>query len=59
MPYICGMNDILNKYYEEKLLYKQEHPTIPLTIWNYSEKVQYDNLWDDITIQTRGLVTDN
>lgn len=53
------MNEILNKYYEEKLVYKQEHPTLPLTIWNYSEKVQYDNLWDDITIQTRGLVTDD
>ena len=40
-------------------MYKQVHPTLPLTIWNYSEKVQYDNLWDDITIQTRGLVTDD
>jgi RNA ligase len=30
-----------------------------LTIWNYSEKVQYENLWDEITLQTRGLVTDN
>jgi len=52
------MNEVLNKYYEEKLLYKQQHPTLPLTIWNYSEKVQYDNLWDEITLQTRGLVTD-
>jgi len=40
-------------------MYKQVHPTLPLTIWNYSEKVQYDNLWDDITMQTRGLVTDD
>jgi len=40
-------------------MYKQVHPTLPLTIWNYSEKVQYDNLWDDITTQTRGLVTDD
>ena len=52
------MNEVLNRYYEEGLVYKQVHPTLPLTIWNYSEKVQYDNLWDDITIQTRGLVTD-
>jgi RNA ligase len=52
------MNNILDKYYEEHLVYKQLHPTLPLTIWNYSEKVQYDNLWDDITLQTRGLVTD-
>jgi hypothetical protein len=53
------MNETLNKYYEDGLVYKQVHPTLPLTIWNYSEKVQYDGLWDDVTIQTRGLVTDD
>jgi RNA ligase len=40
-------------------VYKQVHPTLPLTIWNYSEKVQYENLWNEITLQTRGLVTDD
>ena len=40
-------------------MYKQVHPTLPLIIWNYSEKVQYDSLWNDITLQTRGLVTDD
>ena len=53
------MIEILNRYFDEGLVYKQVHPTLPLTIWNYSEKVQYDNLWDEITLQTRGLVTDN
>lgn len=51
--------ETLNRYYEQGLVYKQIHPTLPLTIWNYSEKVQYENLWDEITLQTRGLVTDN
>lgn len=53
------MIDVLNKYYEEGLVYKQVHPNLPLTIWNYTEKVQYENLWNEITIQTRGLVTDD
>ena len=53
------MIEKLNKYYEDGLLYKQVHPTLPLTIWNYSESVQYGNLWDEVTLQTRGLVTDN
>lgn len=53
------MLEILNSYFEKGLVYKQVHPNLPLTIWNYSEKVQYENLWDDITLQTRGLVTDN
>jgi RNA ligase len=53
------MLDTLEKYHQEGLLYKQVHPTLPLTIWNYTEKVQYDGLWDDITLMCRGLVTDD
>jgi hypothetical protein len=53
------MLEKLNKYYEDGLLYKQVHPTLPLTIWNYSEKVQFENLWDEVTLMCRGLVTDD
>ena len=53
------MLDTLNAYFEKGLLYKQTHPTLPLTIWNYSEKVQYEGLWDEVTLQARGLVTDD
>ena len=49
----------LNRYYEDGLLYKQTHPTLPLTIWNYNEKVQYEGLWDEVTAQCRGLITEN
>lgn len=40
------------------LLQKNQHPRQPLLIWNYSRKVQYEGLWDDITLSARGLVTD-
>jgi RNA ligase len=53
------MLEKLNEYHEKGLVYKQIHPTLPLTIWNYSEKVQYENLWDEITLMCRGLVTNN
>ena len=53
------MIEILNKYYSEGLLYKQSHPTLPLTIWNYSEAVQYEQKWDEVTTMCRGLVTDD
>jgi len=53
------MLEKLNEYFEKGLVYKQVHPTLPLTIWNYTEKVQYEGLWDEITLQTRGLVTDD
>ena len=51
------MLNTLEKYYKDGLLHKQTHPTLDLTIWNYSPIVQYERLWDDITIQCRGLVT--
>jgi RNA ligase len=49
----------LHKYREDGLLYSQVHPSLPLTIWNYSEKVQYEGLWDEVTLMCRGLVTDD
>lgn len=53
------MIEILRKYENDGLLYSQIHPTLPLTIWNYTDKVQWENLWDEITLSCRGLVTDD
>jgi RNA ligase len=53
------MLETLEKYHKDGLLHKQTHPTLDLTIWNYSPKVQYERLWDDITMQCRGLVTNS
>lgn len=53
------MLERLEKYYNDGLLIKQTHPTKDLTIWNYSRKVQYDNLWDEVTSSCRGLVTNS
>lgn len=41
------------------MLIKQTHPTKDLCIWNYTPRVQYESLWDDITMQCRGLVTNS
>lgn len=51
--------ETLHRYCEDGLLYKQTHPTLPLTIWNYTEKVQYEGLWDEVTSMCRGLVTND
>ena len=53
------MLETLNKYYEDGWLIKQTHPTLPLTIWNYSQTTQYDSKWDEVTMMCRGLITDN
>lgn len=50
--------DKLHEYEQQGLVYSQVHPTLPLTIWNYSQKVQYEGLFDELTILARGLVTD-
>jgi len=49
----------LEQYSRTGHLFKQVHRTLPLSIWNYTPEVQYGQLWDEITLQCRGLVTDN
>ena len=56
------MNEYLNtldQYTVNGHLFKQVHRNMPLSIWNYTPEVQYGQLWDKVTLQCRGLVTDN
>jgi hypothetical protein len=48
----------LNYYLGQGLLEKNDHPNLPLTIWNYSRNCQYAKDWDDITMSCRGLILD-
>ena len=50
--------NILNEYIAKGLVIGQAHSTLPLAIFNYSRTCQYDRLWDDITLNCRGLVLD-
>lgn len=36
----------------------QKHPTHNLFIYNYTKQAQYQNIWDETTKQTRGLILD-
>lgn len=36
-----------------------EHPAGRLRIYNYTPKVQYDRLWDEVTMWCRGLILDD
>ena len=49
---------ILADYISKGLVIKQNHPTLPLSIYNYSRECQYNKEWDDITLNCRGLVLD-
>ena len=34
----------------------QTHPTLPYTIYNYTEKAQFEHAWNDVTLACRGLI---
>jgi RNA ligase len=51
--------EILDSYVAEGWLMSQVHPTLPLTIYNYTQKTQYDGHWDEVTLACRGLIVDS
>lgn len=51
--------EILNRYVSEGWVEKNDHPTFPISIYNYSRNTQYEGRWDEITKQCRGLILDN
>lgn len=46
-------------YLDDGLVSTRRHPTLPLTIYNYTPKVQFDKLWDRVTLMCRGLILDD
>jgi len=37
----------------------QTHPTLPWSIFNYTDKASWENYWTPVTLQCRGLVIDD
>jgi RNA ligase len=48
----------LSELIEQGYLLCQQHPTLPLRIYNYSAKTQYERYWNPTTLHCRGLVLD-
>lgn len=46
----------LDELVNEGWLISQTHPTLDLTIYNYSQKTQYEGYWTEETLSARGLV---
>ena len=53
------MKGILDGLVEEGWLISQTHPTLDLTIYNYSQKTQYESNWNEWTLMCRGLVVNS
>ena len=49
----------LDKMVEEGWIISQVHPSLDLTIYNYSQKTQYEKMWNEETLSCRGLVLDS
>lgn len=46
----------LAEHVRNGIVREQRHDSLPLAIYNYSATCQYERLWDDVTLQCRGLV---
>jgi len=53
------LKETLDKYSDEGWIISKRHPLFPITIYNYSVKTEYEEHWDEITLQARGLVLDD
>lgn len=51
--------EVLRDYEARGLLMSARHPSADLTIWNYTRRCQYAGEWDEVTMQCRGLVTND
>lgn len=49
---------LLAEMREAKYVRTQTHPDLPLLILNYTERAQYDSVWNAVTLQCRGLIVD-
>lgn len=46
----------LGEMIREGYVQVQKHPVLDLYIYNYSAKAQYDRIWNETTLQCRGLI---
>lgn len=47
----------IGEYVDTGLITQRSHPNYPLWIFNYTPKAMYNNIWDEVTMQCRGLIT--
>lgn len=50
--------DLLDTMLEQGFVRKQDHPSLPLEIYNYTEAATFDRVWNEVTLQCRGLIVD-
>ncbi|MEY4928172.1 MAG: hypothetical protein RI894_2610, partial [Bacteroidota bacterium] len=49
---------LLQQMINEKRVMVQKHAAADLYIYNYTQSTQYERVWNEVTLQTRGLILD-
>lgn len=49
----------LQRHINEGYVKSQPHPSLPLRIYNYTPKTQYEQRWNEVTEWCRGLIVDD
>lgn len=44
------------KYIDDGIISERKHEQFPIAIYNYTQKCQFGRLWDETTLQCRGLI---
>jgi len=56
---VYNMNkELLKEMLAQEYVMVQKHPNADLYIYNYTRKAQFERLWNEITLLTRGLILD-
>lgn len=50
--------NLLDQLIDQKYIKVQQHPDADLFIYNYTAKAQYERVWNEITLNCRGLIMD-
>lgn len=50
--------DLINQMIEQEYITVQKHPSAELYLYNYSRSAQQDHVWNEATLQCRGIIVD-
>lgn len=50
--------ELINQMIEQKYINVQKHPSADLWLYNYSKSCQIEHMWNEATLQCRGIIVD-
>lgn len=48
--------ELLEQHVKAGIVNRVEHPKLPLVLYNYSQRCQFERTWDEVSRQCRGLI---